>query len=271
LNGATADPYFDFTAPTDRRPFFFNMLKPGAFFQTHASGVGIVSGNLRATRTLIALAVIAAVLVLAIIAWPLASVGRPPMPPALFAAAIAYFALIGLAFMFVQIPFLQRFSVYLGHPTYTFSIILFLMILAAGLGSVASERIDVERGSRWRFLPAGIGALVLLEMLLLQPVMAGTVGWGLPGRTAVVAGFVVPLAVAMGCCFPIGMRLVGRQSDRATAWMWGVNGAAGVMASILAVMVSMWLGIHANLLVAGILYMLLLFPWSRLASARSQT
>lgn len=269
LKRATSDPYFDFVAPTDRRPFFFNMLKPGAFFQARASAsIGIVSGNLRATRTLIALAAIAAILVLAIIAWPLASVGRPPMPPALFAAAIAYFAVIGLAFMFVQIPFLQRFSVYLGHPTYTFSIILFLMILAAGLGSVASERIDVERRSRWRLLPVGIGVLVLVEMLLLQPVIERTVGWGLAGRTAVVAGFVVPLAFAMGCCFPIGMRLVGRQSDRVTAWMWGVNGAAGVMASIVAVMVSMWLGIHANLLMAGILYMLLLFPWSRLASAR---
>ena len=268
LKRATSDRYFDFTAPTDRRPFFFNMLKPAAFFQTNApASAGVVSGNLRATRTLIALAVIAAILVLGIIAWPLASVGRPPMPPRLFGAALAYFGLIGLAFMFVQIPFLQRFSVYLGHPTYTFSIILFLMILSAGLGSFASERIDVQRQRRSRFLPVAIGMLVLVEMMLLQPVMEWTVGWGLAGRTVVVAGFVVPLALAMGCCFPIGMRLVGQQSDRVTAWMWGVNGAAGVMASILAVMVSMWLGIHANLLIAGLLYVLLLVPLRSLAAS----
>jgi hypothetical protein len=266
LARATSDPYFDFTAPTDRRPFFFNMLKPGAFLHARGSAnVGVVSGNLRATRTLLALAAIAAILVLGIIAWPLVSVGRPPMPARPFASALAYFALIGLAFMFVQIPFLQRFSVYLGHPTYTFSIILFLMILSAGLGSFASERIDVQRQRRWRLLPVGIGVLVLLEMMLLQPVVEWTIGWGLMRRTVVVAGFVVPLALAMGCCFPIGMRLVGRQSDRVTAWMWGVNGAAGVMASILAVMVSMWLGIHVNLLIAGLLYALLLIPLRSLA------
>jgi hypothetical protein len=270
LEQAIDDPYFDFAAPTDRRPFFFNMLKPRAFFQTHAQGsAGVVSGNLRATRTLIALAVVAGVLVLVIIGWPLAVSGRPPMSAGLFAASALYFALIGLGFMFVQIPFLQRFSVYLGHPTYTFSIILFLMILAAGFGSVRSERVDVEGSKRLVFVPAGISVLVLLEMMLLQPAMDVTIGWGLPGRTGIVALFVVPLAFLLGYCFPIGLRLTGRHSDRVTAWMWGVNGACGVMASIVAVMVSMWLGIHANLLIAAALYGLLAVPMRRLAGARA--
>ena len=83
-------PYFDFTAPTDRRPFFFNMLKPRGFFYREGSASGgVVSGNLRATRTLLALAVIAGVLVLAIVGWPLLAAGRPAMPTPLFASAIA--------------------------------------------------------------------------------------------------------------------------------------------------------------------------------------
>ena len=171
----------------------------------------------------------------------------------MFWAAFAYFAIIGLAFMLIQIAFLQRFSVYLGHPTYTFSIILFLMILSAGLGSLASERIDLERHQQVVWLPVGIAAAVFVETMLMQPVVDLTVGWGLPGRNLVVTAFVAPLACALGCCFPLGLRLVGRHSDRVSAWMWGVNGACGVMASILAVMGSMWLGIHVNLLVAAAL------------------
>ena len=136
LERATRDPYLDFTAPTDRRPFFFNMLKPRGFFQHQASSSGgVVSGNLRATRTLLALAVCCGR------AGPrdhrVAPCWRPagrPCRRSVFWAAFAYFAIIGLAFMLIQIAFLQRFSVYLGHPTYTFSIILFLMILSAGLG-----------------------------------------------------------------------------------------------------------------------------------------
>ena len=269
LERATSDPYLDFTAPTDRRPFFFNMLKPRGFFEHQASSSGgVVSGNLRATRTLLALAAVAAVLVLAIIGWPLVATGRPSVPPRVFWAAFAYFSIIGLAFMLIQIALLQRFSVYLGHPTYTFSIILFLMILSAGLGSLASERVDLERHRRIVWLPLGIAVAVFLETMLLQPVIDTTVGWGLAGRILVVTAFVSPLACALGCCFPLGLRLLGRHSDRLSAWMWGVNGACGVMASILAVMGSMWLGIHMNLLVAAALYALLGVPFRRLEAAR---
>ena len=158
--------------------------------------------------------------------------------------------------MLIQIPMLQRFSLYLGHPTYTFSIVLFLMILAAGIGSLLSDRLSLSRGAPIR-LPLAIGALILVETLLLQPAIDATMGWQLPGRTLVVAVFLVPLAVALGMCFPIGMRLVGRHSDRITAWMWGVNGATGVIASILAVMGSMWLGINSSLFFAAALYALL--------------
>ena len=222
---AAADRDFDFSAPTDARPYFFNMLKPGAVFR---HGVfrdgGIVAGNLRATTTLLGLLALALVLVGAIIVWPLIQSGRPELPPSVFPSAVAYFAIIGLGFMLIQIPMLQRFSLYLGHPTYTFSIVLFLMILAAGLGSLLSDRLSLRRGAPIR-LPLAIGALILVETLLLQPAIDATMGWQLPGRTLVVAAFLVPLAIALGMCFPIGMRLVGRHSDRITAWMWGVNGA----------------------------------------------
>ena len=266
---AAADSDFDFSAPTDARPYFFNMLKPRAIFR---HGVfrdgGIVAGNLRATTTLLGLLALASVLVGAIVLWPLVQAGRPDLPGPVFRSALAYFAIIGLGFMLIQIPMLQRFSIYLGHPTYTFSIVLFLMILAAGLGSFMSDRIGLTRGAPLR-LPLGISALVLAETLLIQTAIDRTMGWQLPGRTAVVAAFIVPLAFALGMCFPIGMRLVGRHSDRITAWMWGVNGASGVIASILAVMGSMWLGINSSLFLAAALYALLAVPMWRLAKASS--
>jgi hypothetical protein len=168
--------------------------------------------------------------------------------------------------MFVQIPFLQRFSVYLGHPTYAFSIVLFFMILCAGLGSLASDRLDPGR-ARTRAIPIVVGAGALVEAALIQPLLSATVGSALLARTAVVALFIAPLAFLMGACFPVGMRVLGRHSDRVTAWMWGVNGACGVMGSILAVMTSMWIGIDAGLVIAGILYLVLTLPMKRLGSA----
>lgn len=267
LTSAAADEHFDFSPPTDARPFFFNMLKlRGVIDGVQSSAGGVVTGNLVATSTLLALLAITGLLVVAIIGAPLAAVGRPDMATRPFVWGLVYFALIGCGFMFVQIPFLQRFSVYLGHPTYTFSIILFLMILSAGAGSFLSEWIDVDRTRQPMTLALGIGALVAVETLVLQSAMDQTIGWGLPARTAVVAAFVVPLACALGLCFPIGMRLVGRHSSRVTVWMWGVNGACGVLASIVAVMVSLWLGIQANLWLAAAMYALLALPIARLAT-----
>lgn len=266
LMDATFDPVFDFTPPTDARPFFFNMLKLRAVFRSvEAAGAGVITGNLVATSTLLALLGVVSLLVLAIIGWPLAAFGRPEMGMRAFSWGLTYFALIGAGFMFIQIPFLQRFSVYLGHPTYTFSVILFLMILSAGGGSLVSERLGIDHSLRLQTLTFSIAAMILLEAALLQLVMDATIGWGLQGRTVVVALFVVPLACALGCCFPLGMRLVGRHSPRVAAWLWGVNGACGVLASIVAVIVSVWLGIQANLWIAAGVYALLALPTGKLA------
>ena len=275
LSRAVANPDFDFSPPTDARPFFFNVLTLHGVLDGAAAALpegGIIRGNLVATSTLLTLLGIATLLVLGIIGWPLAATGRPAMPLGRFLWGLVYFAFIGGGFMFVQIPFLQRFSVYLGHPTYTFSIILFLMIVAAGSGSLLSERVPTQQAELLTLLSLAIGAAIVVESLVLQRAMDASVGWHLAGRTAVVALFVVPLAGALGLCFPIGMRLVGRDAAPAppgaapvTAWYWGVNGACGVLASIVAVTVSLWLGIQVNLWIAAGLYALLAVPATKLA------
>ncbi len=137
------------------------------------------------------------------------------------------------------------------------------MILSAGVGSLASDRLDFGRRT-YLAIPIAVGLGALAAAALLQPAIGATVGWPFAARTAVVALFIAPLAFLMGTCFPIGMRLLGRHSDRVTAWMWGVNGAFGVMGSIVAVMTSMWVGIDAGLAFAGVLYLLLAWPIRRL-------
>jgi fumarate reductase subunit C len=261
LNAAIAHPMFDFTPPSDNRPFFFNTLKPTSFASAYeAPRNGVTWGNLRATWTLVLLFGIATVLVGSIIIWPLVRAGFPVMERRSFVASAAYFAMIGTGYMLIQIPFLQRFSVYLGHPTYTFAIILFSMILFTGIGSLWSDRFSVERHRGVLKVPLVIGAVVFAMVPLMGRLMSATIHFELAGRILVVVLCTAPLSVLLGFCFPIGMRLVGRLSPDATAWMWGLNGAAGVLASIAAVGISMWLGIHVNLLVAGTLYLLLTFP-----------
>ncbi len=266
LSAAIADPDFDFSPPRDRRPFFFNMLKPTSFAK--AFGVpagGVIWGNIRATGTLVLLFIVAAIGVMLVILWPLIQRGGARMPARTFGAALLYFAAIGCGFMLIQVAFLQRFSVLLGHPTYTFAIILFSMILFAGIGSMLSDLLSIS-GRVYRLVPLAIATVVIADVLLLPGAFRVGAPLDLVGRTAIVLAFTAPLSTLLGFCFPIGMRLVGRHSDEATAWMWGVNGACGVLASIGAVAISMWVAIDANLIVAAVFYALLVVPMRTLSA-----
>lgn len=264
LAAAVENPIYDFAPPTDDRPYFFSLMRPTALLDPalRDKSLGVVAhGNFLATLTLLILWALTGVLVLATILGPLVRSGRPGLDRRAFAQAVAYFALIGAGFMFVQIPLMQRFSVYLGHPTYTLAVILFSMILATGIGSVLSDRIDLDaRPPALWAIPVAIFALIAAAIAGLQPLIDGTIQQPLPVRCALVASFVGVVALPLGTCFPLGLRLVRRLSDDATPWMWGINGAAGVLASVTAVAISMWSGISTTLYLAAAAYLLLALP-----------
>jgi len=262
---AVAHPHLDYSPPTDEQPYFFNILKPAGFFadvpaQQGSPGI-LFAGNLRATHTLMILWIVTFVLVLATIIGPLARSGLPNMPAGEFGLAISYFALIGMGFMFVQIPLMQRFSVYLGHPTYSLSVILFSMILAVGAGSMISDRLPVEANGRWvSALPLAVGANLLTWTLAIPSIVDATVELELPSRIAITVGVVSLIALPLGFFFPMGLRLVRRLSNDAMPWMWGINGAAGVLATVSAVGISMWSGVSTGLFLATTCYAVLWIP-----------
>ena len=270
LASATADPQLDFSPPTDDRPFFFNMLKPASFARADSlPSEGVARGNIYATTTLVVLFLITTCLVLAMIVWPLLAHGRPPMDGRAFGGSLLYFAGIGLGFMLVQMALLQRFSIYLGHPTYTLSITLFSMILFAGIGSYFSDRLVAGRPRRERLLPFAAAGGLLLLLAALPPATRTTIGYSLAVRTIVVVALLGPLSALLGMFFPTGLRLVNRLSPPAAAWMWGINGAFSVLGSVVAVGVSIFVGIHANLLAAAALYGALVIPLTALQRAET--
>lgn len=270
IDSAVAGEPYDYSPPTDDRPYFFNLLRPASIedLSKPVNAAGVVSGNLAASKTLGALLAVLFAAVLAVIFAPLWRSGLPSMSAARFAASVAYFALIGSGYMLVQIGLMQRFSVYLGHPTYAVAVILFGMITATGAGSLLSDRISAIEKPRWlAILPASAAIVIAAATPVMQPVMSGTIAQGLFVRCAVTVIAVAPVSILLGAFFPIGMRLVRHLASDAEPWMWGVNGAFGVLASALAVVLSMSLGIRATLLSGACAYALLLIPCLALARA----
>jgi hypothetical protein len=77
-------------------------------------------------------------------------------------------------------------------------------------------------------------------------------------RIALCIALIAPAGVLMGFGFPTGMRLISAVDRRPTPWFWGVNGAAGVLASIIGVVCSISFGIGATLRLGAAFYLVLI-------------
>jgi hypothetical protein len=259
----------DLTPPTDDRPFFFNMLKPRAWLSDTKSVDKLdlsVLGNLRATQTLAYATLISLLLTLATVVGPLLRSWRSlrDISRGDLIAAMAYFALIGLGFMFVEIGLLARLSVFLGHPTVALAVLLGGIILFTGVGSLLSNRIEIERaGILARVYPVVPLGLVGVAVVASGPLSHAFVGGALGVRVTVALVTVAIPALGMGLGFPLGLRLIQRRRELDGGpdlgpWLWGINGAAGVCASGLALACSMVWGVPVTLGVGAGCYALLL-------------
>jgi predicted membrane-bound spermidine synthase len=271
----------DLTAPTDARPFFFNMLRPSTWLSRPEQASDDLDlaflGNLHATQTLVYATLASIVLTVLAIAVPLALRRRElrGRRKGELVAACAYFGLIGLGFMFVEMGLLSRLSVFLGHPTLALAVLLGGIILFTGIGSLASSRVDVERPRVAILFPLVPAVLVAIAGLAVDPLLGAFGAAGTATRVLTALALVAVPALGMGLGFPLGLRLVDRgdQGDRGDRsplgpWMWGLNGACGVVASGLALTCSMAWGIGTTLAVGAVCYTLLIACTAAMVRAR---
>ena len=262
LAGVTSNLSFDLTPPTDDRPFFFNQLpltqawKKAFDIDLYTSG-GVKGGNLVASVTLLIILVVATVLVIAVIVLPLRPAIRDTSKR-LAIAGSAYFLLLGLGFMLVEIALLQRLSLFLGHPVYSLSIVLFGIILWTSLGSLLSEKLAFRSQGEFVLWAALLTSYLAGLPLWMPGALAAIESAGILLRCATAVAIIAPAALLMGFGFPAGMRTVLVQNPKPAPWFWGINGAAGVLGSILAVAIGITFGINAVLVLGAVCYAALL-------------
>ena len=260
LDKATDGYYLDLSPTTDSRPFFFNQLRMSHLFSgdifSKLDQDGVMAGNLLATITLVMLVAISLLLVVLTIVAPMASAlkssGRR-----LAVAGTLYFALIGAGFMMAEIGLMQRLSVFLGHPVYALSVVLFSLILSTGLGSLVCERVPLNTRGRlviWAVLTAGY----LFTLPLWMPALLGELeSSSLLVRASFCVAVLAPAGLLMGFGFPTGMALASAIDARPTPWFWGINGAMGVLAASIAVLTSIAFGIDVTLRAGALCYLAL--------------
>ncbi|NIM19833.1 MAG: hypothetical protein GTO51_06270 [Candidatus Latescibacteria bacterium] len=250
--------------PRDDSPFFFHMLRFRDMFRSDLWEKQILKSNLMAVVILGSLLIVVLGLTFLCIIVPLLLTANKRSLRNCRADFI-FFAAIGLGFMLVEISQLQRLIVFLGHPTYGLSVVLFALLLSGGIGSYFTQSLWGQQLSR-----RGAARLLLLLIVLVIFGIAtpyaihAARGAVTPVRIVSAAVLLFPLGVFMGMAFPLGMKIASNKSASLTPWLWGINGATSVCASVIAVVIALSWGISASFWVGFICYVIafLAFLWS---------
>jgi hypothetical protein len=248
----------DVTPTTDNRPFFFEYYGWSNF------------GDFRSGKvTLVILLVQALLLASAFILWPLWRFQRRGLATRGARRFIIYFAALGIGFIFIEIGLMQRFILFLGHPVYSTSVVLFGLLTFSGLGSFLSGRLlamsppdsrQEEEGERdprqlQRWVIPLLGVLTLIYIFALPPLFRWLLGMDLTYRVAFSILLLAPLGLLMGMPFPLGIRLVDRVNPALVPWAWGVNGFGSVVGSILAMVIAQSYGFALVIGLAVVIYL----------------
>lgn len=245
---------FDIRPATDDRPYFQNFFRWRTVAEAwsgraRGSMALLEAGYLLLVGTLLLALVAGAALILLPLALrsPLARTGARARW-----RVFAYFAGIGLAFLFVEVAFLQKLVLLVHHPTNAVALALGTFLLGAGAGSAWSSRVPADRGRR--ALTVAVVGIVLLGALysvVFDALLAAQAAWPTPARAMAAAVLLAPLTFCMGVPFPIALREL---DGPLVPWAWGINGCASVVSAALATLLAVDFGFSAVLWSALALY-----------------
>jgi SAM-dependent methyltransferase len=222
---------------TDDNPFFFYTARFGEFvakpFSQHTHN------NTAITMTL-ALIVVASVACLFYVVWPFIRLAQHT-PLSTLTPPVAYFCAIGIGFMLIEISQMQRLMVFLGHPVYGLSVVLFTILLFGGIGSTTVG----ARFPRPAAITGRIAALLATLVLagLLTPELTTWARSETTGMRIVLSVLLLaPPAFCMGMMFPLGLNIWRRHTEL-HPFFWSANGITSMLASVMGMALSIEFGI----------------------------
>jgi len=269
---ASNDPYafarqyaYNVAPVNDNAPFFFFTLKPSQILGHENLRAGVDWKVNLGVLVLLLVLVISLVAVVAFLILPLAlHIGRMRQSP----FSLLYFVAVGLGYIMVEIAFIQRFVLFLGHPTYALTVVIFLLMLSSGAGSLCSRRWLPRTQLAW--MPITLVVLALLvDVFFLPHWLAAWVGLGFYSRVVISGLLLAPLGFGMGMPFPTGLRALAlgpavevsgalSDADNAVEWAWAMNAAASVLGSVLAMVIAIQFGLNVTLACGAAAYLLAL-------------
>ena len=244
---------FNIKPPTDDKPYFFHFFRLSALvYLVKTLGREWIPflewGSVILWGTLLQALIIAPLFIFLPLVF-IRGKGRPSGPGK--GKIFLYFSLLGLAFMFVEMAFIQKSIIVLTHPIFALALVLFSLLFFSGIGSLLSNR--VGQGRRW--IPfAGILFFSSVSVLCLDGLLKVFLPYSLFLKCLLLVFFLAPLGFFMGMPFPIGLQVVSDRQRSFIPWVWGVNGVASVIAPVLGSLLSIWMGFRIVMVLSLLLY-----------------
>jgi predicted membrane-bound spermidine synthase len=252
---------FDIRPATDDRPYYSGYLKPLSVpqFLPRLGEISEEWGYLLLLATFLQSIIFGALIILLplVLRWRELFRGRKGT-----AGVIAYYACLGLAYLMAEIFLIQRFVFFLANPVYANSIIITILLISSGVGSLVSETLRLERKVKVMAAVMGIGVIVLVFLFAVPSLLQTCLGLPLVVKMLITTVLVAPMGFFMGVPFPTGLASLSESRKAILPWAWGVNGALSVTGSVLTRLVSTSLGFSVVLAGVAFLYILsgVLFP-----------
>ena len=258
---------------SDNAPFFFFTLKPEQVFRGSDQG-GI---DWKVNLGIAILGIVLLVSIFAVLAFLVVPLALSPETRSGRSLSVLYFIAIGLGYIMVEIAFIQRFVLFLGYPTYALTVVVFLMLLSSGAGSLLSRRWFREP-TRVVVALALIVFALAIYVLVLPHLLETLVGQAFTVKLLISALLLIPLGFVMGMPFPSGLRALSsakagedQAGHGAVEWAWAMNAASSVLGSVLAIVIAIQFGLTVTLACGVVAYLaaMMLLPTFRKAAVGS--
>lgn len=247
-----ADEYdFDVTAPSDDRPYFYNFFKPKLL--SYIKKFGPAQMPVTEWGYLILLILLVPVMIISFVCIILPVIrgwGGSRSPD-----MILFFSLIAAGFFFIEMPLIQKMALFLGHPSYSISVIIAGILVFSGTGSYFSGRLFPERYCI--LIPSLlVAATILLYQFFLDDVLAGLMPLHIGLKIIMVLVFIAPPAFFMGFPFPAGLVQMKRRSEGSLSSAWAVNGFFSVISIIAAALLAILFGFRIVFITSVMCYIM---------------
>ena len=181
--------------------------------------------------------------------------------------SLAYFSCLGAGFILIELVFIQIFMKLIGYPLYTYSTVVFALLIAAGIGSTFSGRLGITVRTRWTVPFIGVLSCSLIVLGIYDSYFNLFLQSSTIVRILAAIVLIFPLGFFMGMPFPLGILALRHRPSGSIAWAWAMNGLFTVIGGLASVLLSIQWGFKVTVLIAICIYGLAFFEYSKLRKA----